>query len=350
MLTVRQIFDDLLGTLGVDNPDTSSASLRTSVLGYIQAGLQLMQLAGEDFYCSEEEAVALLAGTGAYELDSDVQTVLAPVLLANGQPLRQITSRAQWQDFGPLFYGQASRTVPNGTPIAYFVEATKAEALTTAAPTGNIVVSGAGSSSANGTYFPIADLNGKSRWVNSTTPTCILFYDPSWLTGSWRITAGGNPNYESVSTESSPAGLTFVTNGGTAPAPAVTAELSTPTGEDDPAKITIHVLPVPSATGTLTVPVIKEPPTYTADDLCGTSPTPPVPHKYHETILLPLCRMNVTTNPSFARHKDKLPQIEADFIRALTVLGIADPRRPKQNRNNAAALQATASTAGGQQQ
>ena len=244
MLTVRQIFDDLLGTLGVDNPDTSSATLRTSALGYITAGLQLMQTAGEDFCCREPLSVSMTSGTSPYTLDKTVQKVLFPARLSTGATLKVLTSRTQLDDFGPLFLGQVSRTVPNGTPIACFVE-------------------------------------------------------------SLRETASD--------------------------------KLS------DSVAILLHVVPKPSGSMTLTVDAIKEPPTYTASDLCGTSPVPPVPHKYHESILLPICRMNATTSPHFARHKDKLPQIQTDYLRALTLLGLADPRKPKPDDSNSNRLKALAS-------
>jgi len=341
MMTVRQIFDDLLGTLGVDNPDTSSNSLRVAVLGYISAGLQLMQLAGEDFYCREDIDLSLASGTGSYDLDSDVQTVLAPLRLSGGQPLRALTSRSQLQDFGPLFLGQTSRTVAGGTPIAYFVESSKSDALTVAKATGNIVVAGAGSTVVNGTYTLVGIIDGKPFYFKNTASNIYL----RWGTTRWELLGGIGigANYYSASTSATPDLAASWTAGvAAAPVPTVTAEMSTPTGEDDPAKITLHLLPVPSATGTLKVPVIKEPPTYTADDLCGTSPTPPVPHQYHESILLPLCRMNVTTHPSFARHKDKLTQIEADYLRALTLLGLSDPRKPKPEDSNSNRLQSLA--------
>lgn len=250
MLTVRQIFDDLLGTLGVENPDTSPATLRASVLGYITAGLQLMQLAGEDFYCREPVSVSLTTGESPYTLDKSVQKVLFPARLSTGATLKALTSRTQLDDFGPLFLGQVSRTVPNGTPAACFVEALRETASDKLA---------------------------------------------------------------------------------------------------DSSAILLHVVPKPSGAMTLTVDAIKEPPAYTAADLCGTSPVPPVPHKYHESILLPICRMNATVNPHFARHKDKLPQIQADYLRALALLGLADPRKPKPDDSNANALRATAQPQGGQQ-
>lgn len=352
MLTVRQIFDDLLGTLGVDNPDTSSDSLRASVLGYITAGLQLMQLAGEDFYCREELDVALSTGTGHYDLPAAVQTVLKPARLSGGKPLLGLTSRTQLDQFGPLFLGSTS-AVADGTPIAYFIEALKAGALTPAVATGNIVVAGAGASPANGTYTKSGTLNdGKNFYVKNNTPLFTIENNGSGQWGIWyNPSASGSKNgYYFGSNGDVPSAATgWSSASGSDPAPTVTAETSTQTGETDSAMIRLHVIPKPAASDTLTLNVINEPPTYTADDLCGTSPTPPVPHKYHESILLPICRMNVTVNPSFARHKDKLPQIQAEYLRALVTLGLADPRKPKPDESNSNRLKALAAPQGGGQ-
>lgn len=245
MLTVRQLFDDMMLLLGQEDPDLSSAPLRARVLADIQAALQLMQACGEDYYGRQEDTVTLAVGTGVYVLDTDVQTILEPVRIGT-QPLHRLENRAQLEDFGPLFLGQTSRTVANGTPIAFFVES--------------------------------------------------LAQDDA-------------------------------------------EELP------DAVKVRLHVAPPPSAIGTLTFNCIKEPPLYTGDDLCDEESIPPVPHKYHESILRPLCRMNITTCSHFKRHRDMLPQIEADYTRALNLLGIADPRRPKPANSNSAAAQMPATAA-----
>jgi hypothetical protein len=355
MLTVRQIFDDLLGTLGVDNPDTSSDTLRKSVLGYITSGLQLMQVAGEDFYCRENLDLDLTPNTESYLLASNVQTVLTPVRIAsNKQPLKLLTSRSEYQDFYPLFLGLKERTYSAQTPIAYFVETTRSPAFAPSTETGNLTISGAGSANANGTYIRTGTYSLHPFYVHSTNPYYAIFKYNLGSTATWGIwnLLNGSTLYRATITADTPDLESAWSNvSGSYPMPTVTAEMSAQTGEKDPVSITIFVVPPPNGEMTITVPVIKEAPTYTADDLCGTSPVPPVPHKYHESILLPLCRMNVTTSPHFARHKDKLPQIQADYLRALTVLGLADPRKPKPDDSNSNRLKAIATPQqqGGQQ-
>ena len=190
MLTVRQIFDDLAGLVGIEDADLVPESLRERILGDIRAALQVMQQAGEDYYCREELNVSLFNSTASYELPKTIQTILEPARLSTGQPLRQLTSRPQLIDFGPLFLGQISRAVSLATPLAFFAESL------------------------------------------------------------------GDP------------------------------------ASPDSVRILLHIVPTPNSAFTLILNVINEPPTYDLDDLCGVSPSPPVPHKYHESILLPIARYN----------------------------------------------------------
>ena len=247
MMTVRQIFNDGLSLLGIQNPDVSPLTARAHVLQDITAALQLMQLSGEDFYSREEMSVSLAIGTSAYVIDSSVQTVLDPATLSDGKALVELQEWTQFANFGPLFLG-TNEAVANGIPLAYFVETLR------------------------------------------------------------------------------------------------------PTTGTEATKIVLHVTPTPAAAYTLSLYVIKEPPVYTATDLGSSSPVPPVPHKYHESILLPLVRMNVTTCDLFARNAAKYPLIEADYQRALTLLGLADPRTPPPPGSHLNSLRKTAAAPGGQQQ
>ena len=104
-------------------------------------------------------------------------------------------------------------------------------------------------------------------------------------------------------------------------------------GDADTPTLRMHITPTPAENDTITLNVIEEAPTYTTDDLLDDADTvPPVPHKYHESILLPLVRKNVTACDLFVRNAAKLPAIDADYQRALTMLGLADPRTTKGSK------------------
>lgn len=248
-MTLRGMFNDLMLLNGVENPDYSSASLRQQVLASITAACQIVQSAGEDYFCREEETVALTVGTSAYDLDKDIQRVLGEGRLSTGQPVRRIESRSHFNDFAPLYLGQASRTVENGTPLAMFIES-------------------------------MAESDAEKL--------------------------------------------------------------------PDSVKIKAHVLPAPAASGlSLILTVIKEVPAYDAAALCDET-VPPIPHAYHQTILLPIARYLATSGPYFKRNRELLPRIAEDYNRALSMLGISDPRTPRQPKGGeAAALVAGAATSGG---
>ena len=223
-LTVRNLYDNGLTLLGIYDPDYAPQPARYQMMDAINAALQLMQMAGEDFYAREILDVSLVAGTNMYSIAEAVQQVLDPARLSGGRILMPLATRSELDNFGPLFLGQINAPAL-GEPLAFFVETLRDDSS--------------------------ADATSINLWV----------------------------------------------------------------------------VPTPAANDTLTLNVINDPPHYTMADLCSDpSPTPPVPHKYHESVLLPLVRMNVTTSDLYRRNNGGYPQIERDYQRALTLLGLADPR------------------------
>jgi hypothetical protein len=98
----------------------------------------------------------------------------------------------------------------------------------------------------------------------------------------------------------------------------------------DPTSAIIHFTP-PKGTGTTnySVDIIADAPRYTVANV--TAPIPleiPVPHKYVESILRPLARYRMTADRYFSR-PDLLDSLAGDHDRAMILLGLADPRRPK---------------------
>lgn len=108
-------------------------------------------------------------------------------------------------------------------------------------------------------------------------------------------------------------------------------------GEDDNVKIRLSLVPVPAAPGSMLVPVTKEPPTYTTANLCDDT-EPPVPHKYHESILLPLARWNVVSSSYFSK-PELVAVLRDDRKRALVLLGMVDPREQPRKQEASAASQ-----------
>jgi hypothetical protein len=241
MLTLPALYADALAVVGLYDPTKAPAFMRDRALADINGALQLMQLAGEDFYSREEISVTIPENAISVALDASIQRVLEPVTLSTGDNLISLTTRSQYQDFGALYMGKTAPLDP-GLPIAFFVEGTRASA-------------------------------------------------------------------------------------------------------SDNVGLRLYVVPAPETSVSVILPVIKEPPTYSVADISNASVIPPVPHKYHETILRPLVRYGMASS-SFLSESDagRLPELRADYQRALSLLGMAAPAMPAPP---AAAL-AGGSTQGGQ--
>lgn len=226
---VGKIASDIVQVWGIPDFDSAPLFAQERVAVEINAAIQQMQDAGEDFYGREDVEITLVANQGIYEFDVDVQSVLEPVTLLDGTQLRQLTSNGQVLQYGQLFRGQLNNTVAAGKPEAYFIDAKK------------------------------------------------------------------NDNADTVS-------------------------------------ITIQFLPAPSAaileeasTTKAIVPVIMEAPLFNKAALSVGTASLGVPHKYIESIFLPLARQNATTFFLFYQ-KEKMSKYEDDYRKALKMLGKADPR------------------------
>lgn len=239
-MTLGNILKDALQVFGF--PDAASAPQKAidRALNDINATIQQLADAGEDFFGREELEVDLVTEIGSYTLPKNVQTVLKPVKLDDGTILRELTSRGQFLQFGQIFADQLSNAVAPGKPSAYFVESQR---------------------------------------------------DTDDVSGD---------NVETI----------------------------------------IHVLPSPTAGWaaevSLLLDVIREPSPVTAVALSAGTAVLEIPHKYVESIFLPLLRHNLSGSYLF-QDKDKKPQIDLDYNMALVRLGKSDPRNtPKENPEPAA--------------
>ena len=121
---------------------------------------------------------------------------------------------------------------------------------------------------------------------------------------------------------------------------------------NDSVKTILHLLPAPSpanASNSAIVAVIKEAGLFTTAQLTAGTSSLPIPHKYVESIFLPLARYNATTCFLFYK-KDSEGKYLADYERALKLLGRADPRQyPKPPDSNRQALEVQPPQQGGPQ-
>ncbi len=242
MTLIGVIADQLAQVFGIPTYASCPDLAKARILVDLNAAIQQIQDAGEDFYGRTDLPIDLVADQEIYVLPKEVQTVLDPVRLADGTLLTKIMSRGSLRRFANIFQDQLSVTVASGKPTHYFVEAKR---------------------------------------------------DTSDVTG-------------------------------------------------DDIKVEFHVVPPPdtlnAGTAKMVLQVIDEPGQFTADDLAAGTAILPVPHKYVESIFLPIARYSAMGSFLFY-DKEKVPHLEDDYIRALQLLGKADPRRPQPADSQDAAMQ-----------
>lgn len=100
---------------------------------------------------------------------------------------------------------------------------------------------------------------------------------------------------------------------------------------EDPAKCTLMIAPAASGSTSVLLEVVKEAPRYTVADL-SSCPLLPIPHKYVETLLLPVARYMATSFFLFS-NKEAKESIDAEYAIARNALGLADPLPGKSGDN-----------------
>lgn len=93
------------------------------------------------------------------------------------------------------------------------------------------------------------------------------------------------------------------------------------TGEE-PVKLTFMVTPTSAETQNFILEIVKEAPRYSAADLI-ICPVIPIPHRYVETLLLPIARYHASSFEMFMA-KDQKESIDRDYLVAMKALGHAD--------------------------
>lgn len=99
----------------------------------------------------------------------------------------------------------------------------------------------------------------------------------------------------------------------------------------DPAQCTFILSPTPTTNVTVRVDVVKEAPRFTILDF-ESCPVCPVPHKYVESILLPVCRY-LSMHSHLFSNREREKAIVAGYAEARSLLDVADPL-PGQSGEN----------------
>src|SRR6266404_3706694 len=109
-MKIGAVADDITQVFGIPTWAQAPLFVQNRVLIDINAAIQQMQNAGEDYYARQELQVNLVADPEAYPLSDPIREVLDPARLDNGTLLRKLTSRGQLYQFGQIFLDQLDNT------------------------------------------------------------------------------------------------------------------------------------------------------------------------------------------------------------------------------------------------
>lgn len=99
----------------------------------------------------------------------------------------------------------------------------------------------------------------------------------------------------------------------------------------DPAKCTMIISPAPTQNITVNLDVVTEAPRYFITDFVA-CPLCPIPHKYVESLLMPVCRYLASHSHLFIQ-RERQEIIQNDYMQASKLLDVADPL-PGQSGEN----------------
>lgn len=333
-LTFRNVFDDLLLLLGIETANNAPMYIRERVINDINASLQLIQSAGGDYFTRKESTINAVNNTASYALGTDTQHVFL-LRHSDGTTLREMATRGEYNLFASICQGSNS----TGKPLAFYLQ----RYFTSTGDAGD---------SAGMTIFlaPTPDasytlaLESASRAPNFTYADLTTGVQQS--TADFANFSGSGGDYITIADSAGLVDVWFCIDGtGTAPLTGHRQIQVNFRAADPMATIANKVATKLSfdasffnttSSGTV-VTILTRASTALADiDTLGTmviantliyGSTPsilPIPHRYVASIFLPIARYNVTTCPWYY-HREGLPSIQADYQRALALLGINDP-------------------------
>lgn len=124
-LTVKDVLDEILLVWGIQSAEIAPTWLLKRAIHDMNGAFQMIWSMAKDdnFFSRQTLTISFGAGVSQVSMPNTVLTILGPARFAtNGQPLRPIASRSQYDSFGTIFLGQLGFGISNGTPVAFWVE------------------------------------------------------------------------------------------------------------------------------------------------------------------------------------------------------------------------------------
>ncbi len=121
-MKIGDVANDIAQVFGMPTFAAAPDFTKSRILIDINAAIQQMQNAGEDYYSRQDLQIDLIADQETYALDDTIREVLDPARLDDGTLLRKLTSRGQLYQFGQLFQDQLNNIVASGIPAFFYVQ------------------------------------------------------------------------------------------------------------------------------------------------------------------------------------------------------------------------------------
>lgn len=124
-MTVYDAINDVFSIWGIEDASIASEDTRARALSDLNASMQLLwgNSPNRDYFTRQTISATYSANVYSYQLPSSVQNIIGTVRRSSDRkPLRAISSRAQFDLYGPIFAGTSGTSQSSGTPEAYFAE------------------------------------------------------------------------------------------------------------------------------------------------------------------------------------------------------------------------------------
>lgn len=125
-MTITGIRDEEYRLLDINAGVTVSDDVKADCANALNKALQMMSLAGGDFFLSESVTQAITANTATYTLGATIQRVIGPVRMSGGEHLRELRNKGQYQGYGTYLAGGTTMTAAAGSPRAFYLDTNKA--------------------------------------------------------------------------------------------------------------------------------------------------------------------------------------------------------------------------------
>ena len=141
MLNRVQLRDILLAHLGREVPASATALELREVALAVNKALQALWTAGPQYFLRRSVSVTLISGQAVYSLGTSLQDVKGPVRGANGEPLRQYETRADFDSYALEVVGATARASAPGLPWGCLIEYQTVATPSTSADTSECLLS-----------------------------------------------------------------------------------------------------------------------------------------------------------------------------------------------------------------